>query len=480
LTGRLWGRGSLSSARARVLVGALVLLAATIAVSILVDRAVLLARLDDRVDDELTQEVDEFRRLVGGIDPATGQPFGSDVTAIFDTFLDRNVPGEDEVFLALVDGAPYARSADAPFPIEELDVLVAVWAGAGAPLLRTDDTPGGTLRSLAVPVVTSEGQPRGTFVVARFPAGERAEVDDAVRVAAVVGAAAFVVASLAAWGIAGRVLAPLRNLAEAAAAIDESDLSRRIDVRGSGELAELSHRFNSMLDRVEGAFAAQRSFLDDAGHELRTPITVLRGHIELVEGGDPLPVETRDLLLDEIDRMSRIVEDLVTMAKSERPDFVTTAPVDVIDLTHDVLDKARALGARQWRAEARAVVVAELDRQRIVQAWMNLARNAAQHTVEGDTITIFSCDRDDMLEIGVADSGEGVAGTDRERVFERFARGASARRTDGDGAGLGLAIVAAIAAAHGGSVRLDDTSGGGATFTIRLPLGRRQPPGTIS
>ncbi|MCU0310898.1 MAG: HAMP domain-containing histidine kinase [Acidimicrobiales bacterium] len=468
---RLW-----SSARARVLIGALALLAATIAVSILVDRAVLVARLDDRLDAELVQEIDEFRRLVGEVDPATGAPFGSDLEAIADAFLARNVPGEDEVFLAIVDGAPYGRSADAPYPIEDLTPLVDTWATTASPQLRTDDTPAGALRSLAVPVVTGDGESRGAFVVARFPAGERAEIDDAVRVAAVVGAAAFVVAALAAWAIAGRVLSPLRNLATAAGEIDERDLSHRIDVEGSGELADLGQRFNAMLDRVEGAFDTQRAFLDDAGHELRTPITVLRGHLELVEPGAPLPADTRALLLDELDRMSRIVEDLVTIAKAERPDFVTPAPVDVADLTLDIAEKARALAPRDWQVAADAVLVADLDRQRIVQAWMNLARNAAQHTAEGDTITVFGRERDGALELGIADTGEGVADADRARVFERFGRGASARRTSADGAGLGLAIADAIAVAHGGSIRLDDTPGGGATFTIELPLDTEPTP----
>lgn len=465
----------LSSARARVLFGALVLLAVTIAVSIFVDRTVLLSRLDDRIDSELSQEVDEFRRLVGGVDPETGEPFGSNLPAIFDTYLERNVPGEDEVLLTIVDGDPYARSANAPYPIEDLEQLVEAWATAPSPQLRTDETPVGSLRSLTVPVASDTGEVLGTFVVARFPAGERAEVDEAVRVAATVGTAAFVVAALLAWAIAGRVLAPLRNLADAAAEIDERDLSHRIDVKGSGEIAELGHRFNAMVDRVENAFATQRAFLDDAGHELRTPITVLQGHLELVEPDGPLPGDTRALLLDELDRMNRIVEDLLIIATSDRPDFVKAAPVDIADLTMDIVDKARPLAQRDWQVAADAVMVADLDRQRIVQAWMNLARNAAQHTTDGDTITVFSRTRGRVLEIGVADTGEGVPTTDRERIFERFARGASSRRTDADGAGLGLAITHAIAVAHGGTVRLDDTPGGGATFTIELPLA---PPST--
>ncbi len=467
-----------SSARVRVLVGALVLLAATIAVSILVDRAVLLARLDDRIDGELAQEIDEFRRLVDGVDPSTGEPFGSDLDAIFDTFLDRNVPGEDEIFLAILNGVPYSRSANAPYPIEDLDPLVEIWATSVAPALRTDDTPGGRLRSLAVPVFDVDGQPRGTFVVARFPAGERAEVDEAVRVAATVGTVSFLIAAMVAWAIAGRVLSPLRKLADATAEIDERDLTHRIDVNGTGELAELGHRFNAMLDRVEAAFATQREFLGDAGHELRTPITVLQGHIELIQPDDPLPADTRALALDELDRMSRIVEDLVTIATSERPDFITASPIDVADLTHDIVDKARALAPRDWRVETNAVLVADLDRQRIIQAWMNLARNAAQHTADGGTITIFSRQRQHRLELGVADTGEGVGDADRLRIFERFSRGSSARRTDTDGAGLGLAIANAIAAAHGGSLQLQDTPGGGATFTISIPLDHPSPAAT--
>jgi two-component system OmpR family sensor kinase len=115
-------------------------------------------------------------------------------------------------------------------------------------------------------------------------------------------------------------------------------------------------------------------------------------------------------------------------------------------------------------------VVAHLDRERITQAWMNLARNAAQHTTDHQRITVFSVVAGDHLELGVSDQGEGVAVEDRERIFDRFARGASARRTRSDGAGLGLSIASAIAAAHGGRVELRDTPGGGATFVLCVPV----------
>lgn len=337
----------LGSARARVLIGALVLLAGTLVVSIVADRALLRSQLDERIDANLAQEVAEFEQLAReGIDPDTGEPFGADVAAIFDTFFDRNIPDENEVFLGMVDGRPYLRSPDAPYPLEDLTALVSSWAAAAEPAYGTAPTPSGEMRHLVVPLVVTGGDPAGTFVVARFAAPERAEVDDAVRVAATVGVVAFLVAAAAAWAIAGRVLAPLRDLATAAGAVREDNLGERIPVEGSGELADLTRTFNDMLDRVEGALATQRAFLDDAGHELRTPITVIRGHLELTDPDEPLSTTTREVVFDELDRMNRIVEDLLLIAKSEQPDFVVPGPVDVADLTHEIAGKASPLVAR--------------------------------------------------------------------------------------------------------------------------------------
>lgn len=462
-------RQLLASTRARVLVGALVLLGGTIAITVVADRAVLLARLDDRIDDELAQEVEEFARLADGIDPGTGEAFGSDLAAIFDTLFGRNIPAPSEVFLGIVDGQPYLRSANAPYPIDELDALVTAWASESRPAYRTVSTPIGEMRTLVVPVVEPGGDLAGTFVVGRFPGQERESVDEAIRVAALVGLIAFLGASAVAWVIAGRVLAPLRQLATGAASIREDQLDQRIPVEGTGELAALSRSFNDMLDRVEGAFAAQRSFLDDAGHELRTPITVIRGHLELADPSVPLGSDTRALVFDELDRMARIVEDLLLIAKAERPDFVVPGPTDIADLVRDIVQKARPLAERAWELRNDALVVAEVDRERVTQALMNLARNAMQHTSEGDRITVWSALRDDRLELGVTDTGEGVAPDDRERIFERFARGSSAQRTRSDGAGLGLAIARAIAHAHDGHLELRDTPGGGATFVLSLP-----------
>jgi signal transduction histidine kinase len=226
-----------------------------------------------------------------------------------------------------------------------------------------------------------------------------------------------------------------------------------------------------MLDRLESAFATQRRFLDDAGHELRTPITIVRGHLELMGDQPDERRETLALVIDELDRMSRLVDDVLTLAKAERPDFLDRETVDVAALTREIHAKAAAIAPRDWRlaGTGRGVIVA--DRQRLTQALVQLAQNAVQHTGEGDAIALSSSVAAGRARFCVRDWGPGVPAADRERIFERFGRRAAARR---EGAGLGLAIVRAIAEAHGGRVELESAPGQGATFTVEVPV---DPPG---
>ena len=179
----------------------------------------------------------------------------------------------------------------------------------------------GPVRYLAVPLAF-EGKTLGVFVAAIFMKGRLNAVDAVVRLGALVYGSIFLLASALAWIAAGRILRPLRTLTEAAGSISETDWSKRIPVQGNDEIAVLSRTFNSMLDRLEEAFATQRRFLDDAGHELRTPITVIRGNLELM-GDDPEDRrQTVDVVTDELDRMARIVDELLDLAKAEQADFI--------------------------------------------------------------------------------------------------------------------------------------------------------------
>jgi signal transduction histidine kinase len=222
---------------------------------------------------------------------------------------------------------------------------------------------------------------------------------------------------------------------------------------------------------LAAAFAAQRAFVDDAGHELRTPITIVRGHLELMSDDPVERQETVTLVTDELDRMNRIVEDLLLLAKAEQPDFLQVGPVEVAEFTTDVVIRAKALGDREWHLDACATGEVDADRQRLTQAMLNLARNAHEHTPPDAEVAIGSAWDEEGIRFWVRDSGPGIDAADADRIFERFARGSGGRRRS-DGAGLGLAIVRSVVDAHGGRVVLESQPGEGATFTIVLP-GRR-------
>jgi len=465
-------RRMIGDVRVRILASYVILLAVAAFASVLVIRQALLVRFDDRVDDDLAQEVQEFRRLAGGVDPETGRPFGGDARRIFDVYLGRNVPGANEQLLTVpARGTPeYRASASADVPLDRS--LISSWRSLEGSDQGELETELGPARYSAVPLVF-EGQPRGSFVVAYFTAEDRREVDDTIRIVAAVAFGIMLVGTGFAFLASGRVLAPLRGLRDAARSVSGSDMTRRIEVEGRDELADLGRTFNRMLDRLELAFSSQRDFIREISHELRTPIAVVRGHLELMtEAGASDPADragTLKLLTGELDRMTWFVDDLLLLAKTEQPDFLRLETVAVEELCDDVIAAARGLGDRAWRLEcsSRRTIVA--DPQRLTQALMNLVRNAVEHTTEGDEIEVGCELSGDVAAFHVRDSGPGIPPDEQRRIFERFERGRASRRHY-EGSGLGLAIVRAIAEAHGGQVELDSRLGDGATFTIKVPV----------
>lgn len=470
-----WWRRLLGEARTRILVWYVALMALSSLVSVFGIRHVLFIRLEERVERSLTQEVEEFRKLIDGNDPETGKPFGDDVSAIFDVFLDRNIPEDGEFLLALVDGELYKASPIAlPAPLQAGSPLIEEWSRVTRPTAGSEMTASGLLLYRVEPlhiryrVEPLENPSQGIFVVVYITTGERQEVNEAVWAVAQVTLVVLILASVLAWFAAGKVLAPLRLLVETAHSIQESDLTQRIPVQGEGEIADLAITFNDMMDRIQATFKSQREFLNDAGHELRTPITIIRGHLELM-GSDPEEQrETLDLVLDELDRMSRFIDELILLAKAERPDFLQLETVAIAALTEELYAKAQALADRQWRLEQKGVGQIVADRQRITEAIMNLAENATQHTQTGDVIALGSSLRNGKVRFWVRDTGEGIALADQQRIFERFVR-APSQYSRSEGTGLGLSLVRAIATAHGGRVELSSQPGLGSTFTLVLP-----------
>lgn len=473
------GRSGLAGIRVRLLASfILVLVLATIG-SVVVVRAILISRADQGIDSELVQEAKEVRRLSTGSDPETGRPFEGRVRRIFEVFLERNIPARHEAQLTFVDGERYLRSKPVvPYRLDLDPELVQRWGTLDESDRGRVDTPAGPVEYLAVPV-RDEGQTRGVFVVAVFRDLWLDEINPAIAGAAGVGAIVVLIGSLLAWRLSDRILGPVKKVTEAARGISESDLRGRIEVSGSDEIARLAQTFNEMLDRLEDAFTTQRRFIDDASHELRTPITVIQGQLEVL-GDDP---EDRrkalEIVMDELQRMSRFVSDLLLLARADRPDFLALDSVDVATLSEEVFAKARSLAEREWKLDGtgRGLIIA--DRQRLTQAMMQLAQNAAQHTSEGDEIALGSFVQNGEVRLWVRDSGPGIPELDQTHVFDRFRRGRPGRDSS-EGAGLGLSIVKAIAQAHHGRVQLESRVGQGSTFTVVLPVDQPQPGVEVS
>ena len=433
-------------------------------------------RIDRAIDTSLTQEVGEFRALQQNeVDPRTGAPFAS-ADRLLEVFLEHNLPDANEQLFAFPSsGRAVYQGAPDPALQQSKDFprVVAEMSREGGS--RTAEIAGREYRIAVLPVVA--GDQRGSFVVVHDVSGSRSDLHDLMTTYALLAAlSVLAIAGLASWS-AGRLLRPVRRLRDTARGISDGDLGGRIEVTGHDDLSDLQRTFNDMLDRLESAFVTQRQLLDDAGHELRTPLTVLQGHLEVLDLDDPDDVAaTRDLLLDEIERMTRLVNDLLMLAKAQRPDFVRLAPADVETLTLGAVDRARALADRRWVLDAVARTTVPLDGQRITQALLQLSANAARHTQPGDEIGIGSRLHGGRVELWVRDTGPGVDPALAPEIFERFTRGDESD----EGFGLGLSIVCAIAEAHHGDVVLDPSDAGaspGATFRLRLPLPPRTEAG---
>ena len=466
---RRW-RQRFASLRVRIVGWNVLLLTLALGLALAAAAAVLHTRLDERIDRELRQEAGELRALSTGRDPSTGQPFEGDVGRILEVFLQRNIPSQHETFISYLDGQPYLRSGDEPpVRLDRMPALTRRWA-------EVRDTERGTLQLEEVGTVAYQALPlrvdggtRAVFVSAWFRDLEAEEINSSLAVAGVAGAVFLLFAAWIVWNVATRVLRPVRAVGDTARAISSSDLTRRLDVPGSDEVAVLAATFNDMLDRLEAAFADQRRFLDDASHELRTPITIARGHLELLHLSDPEEREvTIALVLDELDRMRRLVEDLLLLARAGRPDFVRRATHSSAELTRAVLRKATALAPeRDWVLDRTEDVPVSVDQQRLTQALLQLCDNAVRHASPDAQIGI-GCRADaDEVVWSVRDDGPGVNSADADHIFTRSSRGVAAGR--GESTGLGLAIVAAIAEAHGGRARLAPQQGPGARFTVALP-----------
>ena len=468
---QVWLKRLTGETRTRILLLYATTMLAVMAASVPIFRFFLFAEINERVRADLREEVDEFQEDYQALQ-ARGSINDEGLKEFIDKFLSEDVPEDDNFHVALLEGEFY-RSNPITLPpvIEPGSDLMEEWLDLDSPAREIVPVPDPNVGSVLYKTITLEvnGVPKGAFVVAHLAAGERAESLAGVYVFIQVAAAVVVFSFLLAWLGSRQLLRPVQRLAETASNINETNLSQRLEVEGTGELAALASSFNAMMDRVQDAFDSQRDFVNDAGHELRTPITIIQGHLELMDEDPEEQRETLAIVMDELDRMGRFVNDLILLAKAERPDFLQIEPIDLASFTEAVFSKVTALADRNWQLSSTGQGSFVADPQRITGALVNLAQNATQHTYPTDTIDVGSRIAEGQVRFWVRDSGEGISTADQQRIFDRFARAAKSYRRS-EGAGLGLAIVKAIADAHGGHVELTSQVGVGSTFSLILPL----------
>lgn len=443
----------------------------------MIGRSIFLAGVEQSANAEIEQEAAEFSRFAEDA-AASGHATAEELVT---EYVDRQSVYENEVVVAAVEGTVVAvangrseaTDASTLSSVPGGETLVSDLLGERATSGAMDSIETGPLRWGRLDFTT--GDRDGAVLIVQYTQEARSQVDAGFATIAWVALIGILLSSGVAWLVAGQILAPVRDVYRVARDIGEHDLSARVPVDGTDDIAAVATTFNQMLDRLEAVHATQQRFVDDAGHELRTPITIVRGQLELLSEDPEERAATLRLVSDELDRMSRIVTDLLVLARAEQPDFVRIADCDIAALTLDIEAKAQNLGDRRWQLMEVAEGTADLDPQRVTQAVLQLAANAVQVTEADDRIHIGSRfdgeGAERRLRLWVRDCGPGVAAADAERIFERFARGDSsgARR----GSGLGLAIVRAITDGHGGSAWVDSVLGDGATFGIDLPAPTR-------
>lgn len=433
--------------------------------------------LGNRLDDILIRWTDEFHVLSEtGVDLLSGAPYAHSRELMY-TMMQRSQPSRFQGMLAM-DG-PYIQWT-APDYVDlrlEDDSQFVQWAGeqhkSDQIKLETVSTDTTMYRVVTIPVQLREDEHPDVMVIGFDYKAEVARLNWSFWPFLATGFGILLLSATIAWPLVGRMLAPFRALRDAAQSITDENITQRVPVHGHDEFTDLSRSINTMVDGLEQSLRAQRRLLDDVGHELRTPVTILSGHLQLMDVNDPKDVEsTREVCLDEIHRMGGLIDDLVTLATSNRQEFISPVPTHVDLLLAEIYDKARAMGERQWTLENYSTDVVDLDPERITQALLQLCANSLKFSHPGSEIVLRAQRHHlhgrSLLRLSVSDQGVGIEPADSAKIFERFGRGSNSARLQGSG--LGLNIVSAIAQGHGGSVAFSSVPGRGSTFHIDIPL----------
>lgn len=387
--------------------------------------------IEDR-EDEFVQVLDESGRVVAWSSNLSGHPAVVEL-ASGESRRVEDLPFEDDAFLAV---ATSAETTDGSFTVV-----------AGSTLETVTESSEATVRLLTV------GLPLLLLVV-----------------------------GVTTWRVAGRALAPVEAMRAEVEAISTKELHRRVpDPPGRDEIARLASTMNLMLARLEKGQQRQRRFVSDASHELRSPVATIRQHSEVAQSH---PRQTSidelvDVVLAETMRLQRLVDDLLLLAKMDEGTLERRSePVDLDDLLLEEIDRLRSTTG--FRVDGKDVSAGRVqgDATQLRVLIRNLVDNAARHARSRIALSLHESTEEVVMTVD--DDGAGVAASDRARIFERFVRLDEARGRDSGGGGLGLAIVAEIAAGHGAAVSVGDAPLGGARFEVRFQAGKDPLSGSFS
>ncbi len=335
------------------------------------------------------------------------------------------------------------------------------------------------LRVLSIPLVTSRG-PAGILQVGLTLGLLDATQRTLSTLLVALAVFSMALAGLAGWLVTGQALAPLASATMVATRITRADdLSRRVPLMGneSEEVAQLITAFNDTLSRLEGLFTSQRRFVADVSHELRTPLTVIKGEVSLMRRMGQVDEESLTSVEAEVDRLTRLVGDLLLLAQAESgrlPMDMRAVELDTILL--EVFQQMRTLAGEKLKLHIADIDQVQVngDRDRLKQVLVNLVGNAIQYTPAGGNVTLSLQRANGQARLIVSDTGPGIPAQDLPHIFERFYRGERSRKrtpgTQTSGFGLGLSIAYWIVRNHGGSIEVNSREGQGTTFCIWLPL----------
>lgn len=419
--------------------------------------------LSSSLDDGLRTRADDLARQL--------QTAGPDDVGLGGA---RAEGGEDILSEVLRPDGKVVASSEAFKTASVLDPGQLEQAGAGAVYFDAVNVPGieHDARLLARGVQTEDGS---FIVLAGASTGDRAEtLSGLVRAFAIGGLLALLLASALAYGLATLAFRPVEEMRRRAGRITLEHSGERLPLPASDdEIGRLGRTLNEMLARIESSIERERAFVADAGHELRTPLAILRGELELGLRPDRDRAEAQVAMrsaIDEADRLQRLADDLLALARSDASQLpLAPREVDIAEM----LDRLRMRFAARAEAAGRSIssdaarkLTWTLDPERMETALGNLIENALRHGA--GEIELQARRQDDELELAVRDEGSGPPDDFADRAFDRFARADAGRTTSGSG--LGLAIVRAIVESHGGQAAFDRSGGGGGTrVVIRIP-----------